>query len=60
MTSKSLMSAVVRVRPDLTEFRKEMQTEVAAASGKAKQRIEEELKQVVRAAKLSVTVWVTV
>ena len=43
MTSKSLMSAVVRVRPDLTEFRKEMQTEVAAASGKAKQRIEEDL-----------------
>ena len=37
------MSAVVRVRPDLTEFRKEMQTEVAAASGKAKQRIEEDL-----------------
>ena len=43
MASKSLMSAVVRVRPDLTEFRKEMQTEVAAASGKAKQRIEEDL-----------------
>lgn len=37
------MSAVVRVRPDLTEFRKEMQAEVRAASGKAKDDIESDL-----------------
>lgn len=37
------MSAVVRVRPDLTEFRKEMQSEVRAAAQKAKSDIESDL-----------------
>ncbi len=37
------MSAVVRVRPDLTDFRKEMQSEVRAAAQKAKTDIESDL-----------------